>query len=260
MKKPTVLLTNDDGIWAPGLRHLWNALKDTCDIYIAAPSIEKSGMGTAVTLNDPIHIKSVSWPEGTPAWEVSGTPADCVRMALNALLPKPIDAILSGINRGENSGRNIFYSGTIGGVIDGAIRNIPGIAFSCQDYDDPSYEHFEPCIFPLLDYLLKHPLPGGSFLNVNFPSQYKTTHKGYRLARQGMGYYKEDPLKGTHPEGKTYYWMGGLWKEHEEHEESDVALLRQGYITVVPIQTHELTDLKTLQERKHHFHSLLSSG
>lgn len=256
MQKPTVLITNDDGIHALGLKHLWMGLKDFCNVVIVAPALEQSGVGVCVTLRDPLHVDSVTWEDNTPAWKVSGTPADCVRIAIRVLLKTPPDLILSGINRGGNSGRNILYSGTIGGVIDGVMKGIPGIAFSCEDQNDPGYHHFQDHIFPLVQYLLEHPLPSGNFLNVTFPSSHKELHKGYRLARQGMSHYKEKPLKGIHPEGKEYYWMGCDWQEHDEHEESDVHLLSQGYITAVPVQIAELTNQILLEDRKKSFNNL----
>jgi 5'-nucleotidase len=254
MKKPNILLTNDDGIYAPGLKHLWKSLKDFCNIYIVAPSSEQSGTGAGVSLKTPLHVDKVEWEEGTPAWQVSGTPADCVRVAICILLDTPPDLVVSGINKGSNSGRNVLYSGTVGGIIESVMRNIPGIAFSCEDFYNPAYESFESQTFPLVEYILKHPLSSGTFLNVNFPSSHQDSHKGYKLARQGMGYYKENFLKGTHPEGKDYYWMGGALYEHEdEYEDSDVHLLKSGYITAVPVHVKELTDLKALRERQEHF-------
>ncbi|MBX9924710.1 MAG: 5'/3'-nucleotidase SurE [Rhabdochlamydiaceae bacterium] len=258
-RKPTVLLTNDDGIRAPGLKHLWNSLKDHCDIYIFAPATEQSGVGAAVSLRAPLHVTEFPWENQTPAWQITGTPADCVRMGTSVVLQKPVDLILSGINKGANSGRNIFFSGTVGGVIDGAMRGIPGIAFSCEDYDSPNYEYFEPHIFSLVQYILDHPLELGTFLNVNFPSSYKKEHKGYRWARQGLGYYREQPQHGKHPDGGSYYWMGGQWAESLEHEESDVHLLKQGFMTVVPVQVQELTDMTAFQGRKEHFQQSLTT-
>lgn len=256
MKKPTILLTNDDGIHASGLKHLWKALENFCDLFIVAPTVEQSGAGLSLTLRNPLHIEKVSWENQTPAWKVSGTPADCVRMATRVLLTSPPDLVISGINKGTNSGRTLLYSGTVGGAIEGVMQNIPSIAFSCEDFFEPRYDFFESEIFPLVSYLLNNPLTAGSFLNVTFPSAYEAAHKGYRLARQGMGYYKENPLKGTHPEGRDYYWMGGRWQDHDEHEESDVSLLQKGYITVVPVHIKELTDHSIFGERKQHFDDL----
>jgi 5'-nucleotidase len=177
-------------------------------------------------------------------------------LALSVILDKKPDLVVSGINKGANSGRTLLYSGTVGGIIEATMRHIPGIAFSCEDFDQPNYLAFESDVFPLVDYVLKHPLPKGTFLNVNFPSRFGKNHKGCSFARQGMGYYKESPVQGMHPDGWPYYWMGGCWEEHKEHEESDVHLLRQGFISVVPIHIHELTDLDTFHSRKTHFESL----
>jgi 5'-nucleotidase len=252
-RRPTVLLTNDDGIHAPGLKHVWNALKDHCDLFILAPAFEQSGVGACVSLRKPLQISPVHWEEKTPAWSVSGTPVDCVRMAINVVLERAPDLVVSGINKGSNSGRNIFFSGTVGGVIEAAIRNLPGIALSCENFESPAYAHFEPHIFPLVEYLLENPLPKGSFLNVTFPCSFKESHKGLCFAKQGLGYFKEQMTKGLHPDGWPYYWMGGCWAEHEEPKDGDVALLREGFITVVPVQVCELTNLQIFEERKHHF-------
>jgi 5'-nucleotidase len=257
MQKPTVLITNDDGIHAHGLKHLVKGLKDFFNVIIVAPAAEQSGVGLCVSLRSPLHIDPVEWEDNTPAWQVSGTPADCVRIGVKVLLKKQPDLILSGINKGGNSGRNILYSGTVGGIIDGAIKGIPGIAFSSEDHSSPEFHHFEDQILPLVRYILEHPLPKGNFLNVTFPSNHKNLHKGYRLAKQGMGHYKEKPLKGIHPEGKDYYWMGCDWEEYEECKESDISLLKEGYITAVPVQVIELTNRELLSERKEHFESLL---
>ncbi len=253
MDKPTIILTNDDGIHAPGLKHLWKALEAIADLYIFAPSSEQSGVGASVTLHQPITVSPVSWENDTPAWKVTGTPADCVRMGTRVVLKKNPDMIVSGINKGSNSGKGILFSGTVGGVIDGALRGIPGIAFSCEDFENPNYHCFEPEIALLVKYLLKDPLPLGSFLNVNFPSAYEFAHKGIRLARQGLGYWRENPIEGNHPNGWNYYWMGSDWLEETEHEESDVELLRQGYVTVVPIHVQDLTHWKEFESRKKHF-------
>jgi 5'-nucleotidase len=258
-QRPTILLTNDDGIRAPGLKHLWKSLKDHCNLYIFAPATEQSGVGASVSLRDPLHVTVFPWEDETQAWQITGTPADCVRMATSVVLKTPVDLVVSGINKGANSGRNILYSGTVGGVIDGAMRGIPGIAFSCEDFNNPYYECFEQEVFSLVRYLLDHPLEQGTFLNVNFPSTYQKQHKGYRWARQGLGYYREQPVHGKHPDGGSYYWMGGQWAESEEHEESDVALLKQGFMTVVPVQIQELTDMNAFQGRKEHFQKILYS-
>ncbi len=254
-EKPRILITNDDGITAPGIKHLWSALADVADLTIVAPSIEQSGVGAAITLRDPLHIHPVEWEAGTPAWKVSGTPADCVRMGLSILKATP-DLIVSGINRGSNSGRNVLYSGTVGGVIEGVLRGVPGVAFSCQDFSTPNYQLTEEHIRSIVKHLLEHPLPKGTLLNVNFPDT--PMIKGVKMARQGMGYWMESPEERIHPEGNTYYWMGGVWKDHDEHDSSDVSIMNQGYAAAVPIHVGEMTDHETLQARKETFDRLLN--
>ena len=251
MKKPKILITNDDGISAPGIRYLWEALADFGDLYVVAPATEKSGVGLAITLRDPIQIQTVEWKNGAPAWKVTGTPADCVRLGTRLLLDGAPDLIVSGINKGANSGRNVLYSGSIGGVIEGTLRNIPGIAFSCVDFDAPDYKKTMPLIVPIVQHMLEHPLPKGTLLNVNFPDTKEIL--GVRFARQGRGFWIEDPDARVHPEGHEYYWMGGKWHEHDEDEESDVHLLKCGYAAAVPIQISELTDLEHFHERKERF-------
>jgi 5'-nucleotidase len=256
-KKPKILITNDDGIMAPGLKCLWESIVDIADVYIVAPATEQSGVGLAITIHTPIQILPVKWERETTAWKVTGTPADCVRVGLSVLLDSPPDLIVSGINRGANSGRNVLYSGTIGGVIEGTLRNVPGIAFSCVDFVNPDYKKASPLIVPLVKHVLEHPLPKGTLLNVNFPDTAEIL--GVRLARQGRGFWIEDPDKRLNPEGKPYYWLGGKWHEHEEHEESDVHLLKQGYASAVPIHISELTDLTHFHERREHFDSALAA-
>jgi len=248
-KKPKILITNDDGIQARGIWHLWNALKDVADLTIVAPATQKSGVGLGLTLHKPMSINPIKWEGETPAWQVTGTPADCIRFGLRMALKEKPDLIVSGINQGSNEGRNVLYSGTIGGVIEGAMKDIPGIAFSSVKFDEPRFDTIEPFIFPVVNYVLKHPLPKGTILNVNFPSQFES-YKGIKLARQGQSLWVEDPDERIHPSGEPYFWHGGKWSEHEEHEESDVSILLQGYAAAVPIHVHELTDHKLFEERK----------
>ena len=253
--KPRILLVNDDGIFAPGLKHLWRAVVDFADVTIVAPDAERSGAGSSLTLKDPIHIDAVKWESNTPAWKVTGTPADCVRLAISVILDEKPDLILSGINKGSNSGRTLLYSGTVGGVIEGVMRDIPGVAFSSGEFDNPNYALAEKHIPTVVHHLLEHPLPTGTLLNVNFPESVSAI-KGFKLARQGRGYWMEDPDHRLHPEGHSYYWLGGKWADHEEGEESDVALLKQGYMTAVPVHIHELTHHAFLESRKSSFENL----
>lgn len=247
-KRPYILLTNDDGIHAPGLRHLWEAINEYADVVIVAPLTEKSGSGLSITFNTPLSIQEVKWE--TPAWAVNGTPADCVKMALSAILDKRPDMVVSGINCGSNAGRTVLYSGTIGGVIEGVLKNIPGIAFSFSDFVVPPLTATKKYIFPLIEHFLENPLPSGSFLNVNFPLDAKSRILGFKLAKQGKGCWLESPDKREHPHGMPYYWLGGKWTSHQEDLDSDVHFIDQGFIAGVPIHIAELTDHDALESHK----------
>ncbi|MBU6382878.1 MAG: 5'/3'-nucleotidase SurE [Verrucomicrobia bacterium] len=251
MTQPFLLITNDDGINAPGIKHLWQAVHTHANVAIVAPHHERSGSGLSITWTKPLHIRPVPWDKETPAWSLNGTPADCIKMALAVLLEKKPDMIISGINRGSNSGRTVLYSGTIGGVIEGIFKDIPGIAFSFSDFEEPPLCATEKYIFPIIQHFLNHPLPKGTLLNVNFPLHAKDRILGVRMAKQGKGYWREAPDRRLHPEGAPYYWLGGAWGAVEEDPESDVALLEQGYIAIVPIQVNELTCQNTFEKFRH---------
>lgn len=254
--RPKILVVNDDGIDAPGLYHLWKGLKDYADLTIVAPHTERSGAGLSHTLTKPLHIRPVRWEEDASAWSVSGTPADCVKIALHEILKEKPDLIVSGINRGSNAGRTVLHSGTVGAVIEGTIRNVPGIAFSCFDFHESFYEQAEKYIYPVVKHFLEQPLPSGTLINVNFPKRIHQKLKGFKMARQGKSHWIDNPDRRKHPEGSTYFWLGGKWNECDEHEESDVALLEQGYMTAVPIHVNEMTDLDLLGKHKNTFEDL----
>ncbi|MBT7461417.1 MAG: 5'/3'-nucleotidase SurE [Waddliaceae bacterium] len=249
---PKILLVNDDGIDAPGLKHLWNGLKDFGDVVIVAPKVEQSGAGMGISIRKPVTLERVEWPNDVEAWRVGGSPAVCVKLALSEVLDSPPDIIVSGINSGPNSGRNCLYSGTIGGVIEGIFRGIPGVAFSCADIHNPNYAIAEPHITPIVQHVLDHPLPKGTLLNITIPS---TPARGYKLARQGSGYWIEVVEKDKRPESDIYY-MNGKNFEVEEHPDSDIAFINEGFLTGVPLHVNELTDHAHRKERQESFEGL----
>ena len=257
-KKPHILLTNDDGIHAPGLRHLWNALQGFFRISIVAPSSEQSSTGLSITTRAPLQMHEVEWCGAERAISVTGTPADCVKLARHYLPEDPPDLVCAGINRGSNAGRNILYSGTVGAAIEAIMGGCPSLAFSA-DFNQPGYEHLETYIASLAQHVLANPLPAGTLLNVNFPPGTSKGFQGLKLTQQGMQYWSEKPSSHTHPtEGHTYYWLGSRVLEFDEHEESDIYWLQRDYITAVPIHIHSLTDNKHLQEHKSRFEQLLN--
>jgi len=258
-KKPHILITNDDGILAPGIKHLWSALREIAEITVVAPLLEQSAAGLSITIRSPLRLESLDWPEGIKVWGVSGTPTDCVKLGLSVVVETRPDLIVSGINRGTNAGRNVLYSGTVAGVIEGVMNDIPGIAFSCSDFTHPDYQTAEKHIPKIVEYVLAHPLSKGTLLNVNFPSKDHTTIKGLKLTRQGKERWIENPDKRLHPmEGHTYYWLGAKIVECDEHEDSDISWLKKGYIAAVPVHVGELTDHLHLRERKIHFEQFMN--
>lgn len=260
MTKPYILITNDDGIHAAGIKHLWGALKDFADLVIVAPNIEKSGSGTGITFSVPLQIRPVAWEDNTKAWSVNGTPADCVKMALSVLLNRKPDLVVSGVNAGSNAGRTIFYSGTVGAIIEATLQGIPGIAFSFYDFEFPPVGSVSAPLASITRHFLAHPLPTHTFLNVTFPEKCHEKIEGFRMARQGQGHWVEDPEKRIHPEGVPYYWLGGRWAHHDENPESDVALLQKGYLTAAPIHIGDLTDQQMFARQGQMFQSLYSKS
>lgn len=259
LSNPKILITNDDGIHAPGIHHLWNAIKNLGTSTIIAPDTEKSAVGLSITIRNPLRVEPVKTFGNSNAWSVTGTPADCIKMGLSAILPVKPDIVVSGINRGNNAGRNALYSGTVAGVIEATFQGIPGIAFSCHDYTDPNFAEAENYIPTILQYALEHPMPPGTLFNVNFPSKSVGKIKGCKMTRQGKGYWIEAPDKRCHPaEQHDYYWLGAKLATFEEEADCDVTWLEQGYITIVPIHVAELTDRVHLTNRKEHFHEFFN--
>lgn len=253
-KRPKILITNDDGIHAPGIRHLWNSLRELADVVVIAPATDQSAVSLSITLRQPLNIQKVFWDDSSPAWSVNGTPADCVKLGLTVILEEPPDLIVSGINRGTNSGSNVLYSGTVAGAIEGILHQIPSIAFSCHDFFDPDFQQAENSISQIVDYIMQHPLPLGTLLNVNFPAKEHGKPKGIKMTRQGKRYWKEKPAKRDHPsEGHSYYWLGTELYQCEEHTDSDVYWLDQGFVTAVPVHVGELTDHVHMSKNKDHF-------
>ena len=246
-----ILITNDDGIDAKGIEVLIEAMRPLGEIMVAAPATEQSGVGVGLTLFSPVEIQEHALSCKAPAFKVHGTPADCVRMALHLHPEDQFDLIVSGINRGSNLGRYVLTSGTVGAVIEGLFRGVPGIAFSCSNYEEPNYDDFIEHARSITRHIIEHPLPPHTLLNVNFP---KTHAKGIRLTRQGAGHWQEELIK-TSP---TSYALHGQPLIDGEHPAAEVALLHEGYITASPIRIFELTDHDHLDIHKSIFEKKLN--
>ena len=260
-KRPLILICNDDGVHALGIKHLVKSLKGIADLVVVAPATEQSAVGQSITIRHPLRIEELERSQfDVPAWSINGTPADCIKIALSVILSKRPDFIVSGINRGSNAGRNVIYSGTVAAVVEGVLQGIPGIAFSVVEYFNPNYALTEKYIPQLVHYIEKHPLPLGTFLNVNFPLGMENDFKGLRFAKQGREYWVESPEQREHPvEKSTYYWLGTKIAEFEEDKESDISLLRQGFAAIVPIHISDLTHHHHFNVSRDHFSSFLEA-
>ena len=257
--KPKIILCNDDGYNAPGIFRLWESLHDYADITIVAPANDQSCKGVGVSIPESrfIEAEKVKWPEDIEAWKVYGTPADCIKFALHYLFKDAPDFILSGINNGSNSGRNIMYSGTVGAIVQGTFCNVPGIAFSCM-YEDglEKFQKVQKYIPEIVKHFQEHPIPKGTLMNVNFPSTEADGIVGFKMAEQGQSYWdarigSDKGLKGTNK-----YPIMDTWDLKDESEHSDIYLLTKGYITCVPIHVEDLTDHKHRIAHTPHFESL----
>lgn len=238
---PTILVTNDDGVSAPGLRALVQAMTEIGNVVVVAPDKPQSGMGHAITIGDPLRIEKVHLFGQIEAYQCSGTPVDCVKLAKDKILHRNPDLCVSGINHGSNSSINVIYSGTMSAAVEACIESIPAIGFSLLDYsfeaDFSAAAHYAKIISQLL---LKNTLPHGTLLNVNFPKLPLDEIKGIKVCRQAVAKWQEDYDERVDPRGKKYYWLTGKFVSSDKGEDSDEWALNQGYVSVVPVQ-YDLT-------------------
>ncbi|WP_299529491.1 5'/3'-nucleotidase SurE [Ulvibacterium sp.] len=251
MAKPLILVTNDDGITAPGLRALVQYMKELGDVVVVAPDSPQSGMGHAITLDNTLYSQKVQidLESGAMAeYSCSGTPADCVKLALQELLERKPDICVSGINHGSNSSINVIYSGTMSAAIEAGIEGVPAIGLSLCDY---SWEaNFAPCgpfVQKIVRESLENGIPNGVVLNVNIPKTEDKGIHGIKVCRQARANWKEKFDKRTNPMGKDYYWLTGEFELLDHGEDTDEWALSQGYISVVPTQ-FDLTAYHAIQQ------------
>jgi 5'-nucleotidase len=238
-KKPLILVTNDDGITAPGIRALIKVMNTIGDVVVVAPNSPQSGMGHAITIDTTLHCNKEHIEDNAPQTEysTSGTPADCVKLAVHEILDRAPDICVSGINHGSNSSINVIYSGTMSAAIEAGIEGIPAIGFSLLDYSwNAEFELFEKYIKNITYTVLKKGLPSGVVLNVNFPKLEKKDIKGIKICRQAKANWIEKFDKRQNPQGKDYYWLTGKFVNLDHGEDTDEWALSNGYISIVPVQ------------------------
>jgi 5'-nucleotidase len=250
--KPLILVTNDDGIGAPGIKALIEVAKEIGEVLVVAPDSPQSGQGHAITLEHPLRLYKVEVFEGVEAYECSGTPVDCVKMAKHLLTKdREIDLCVSGINHGSNSSINIIYSGTMSAAMEASIEKIPSIGFSLLNYrmeaDFDSAKHFARQI--MLD-VLKNGLKNTLLLNVNIPNMKLSEIKGTKVCRQAEGHWAEEFIYNTDPNGRPYYWLSGKFTCEDNGEDTDIWALNNGYVSIVP-SMHDLTAYTALEPMKY---------
>ncbi|MDQ7785819.1 MAG: 5'/3'-nucleotidase SurE [Desulfomonilaceae bacterium] len=233
--KPLILLTNDDGIHAEGLRYLRMAAENIGRVSVVAPEAEQSAVGHSITLYDPIKVREFSKNGAFYGYGIGGTPADSVKLALYSLLPKPPALVMSGINDGANLGINVLYSGTVSAATEAAILGLPAMSVSIDRKKDPPFAWALPHIEALGAWVIRHGLPRGVALNVNIPAIPPEKVRGYRLTRQGLTKFRERFERREDPRGSHYYWLTGEATADDTAEDSDVAAVRQGYVSVTPL-------------------------
>ena len=245
MSEPLILVTNDDGVTSHGIAALREAAKDLGRVVVIAPETEKSAVGHAITLSNPIRIQEISKEDGVTGFAVGGTPADCVKLAVRALLDRTPDLILSGINHGANVGMSVMYSGTVSAATEGVILGIPSIAISLDSWTSNDFTYAGKIAKIFAQKVLQSGLESGVALNINVPALPEDEVKGIRLTRQGQSYYEETFEPRTDPRKRTYYWMDGFFVQTDNELDVDDVALADNYVSVTPLHFN-LTHNKSL--------------
>lgn len=230
-----ILLSNDDGIYAPGIRALHQAVRDLGRVDIVAPDGERSAVGHAITLSDPIKTQKVNHDGEFFGYGVGGTPADCVKLAVCGLLDQKPDIVISGINLGPNAGISVIYSGTVSAATEGTILGIPSIAISINTFKDPIWDTAARVARHLVRVAHEKGIPENTLLNVNVPNLPFDQLKGIRVTRMGRSRFVETFDRRTDPRGNVYYWMDGEIEEIGDMKETDLEALNTGHVSVTPI-------------------------
>lgn len=238
-RQPVILVTNDDGISAPGIRALVEAVRHLGKVVVVAPDKPQSGMGHAITIGNPLRLNPMHHVfEGIEAFSCSGTPVDCVKLAVDKVLRRKPDLCLSGINHGANHSINVIYSGTMSAAVEAAIESIPSIGFSLLDYSvEADFGPAKKYIKQIVEEVLEHEMANKHLiLNVNFPAVPENLIKGIKVCRQAYAKYEEDFVERNDPNNKKYYWLTGKFINFDRGRDTDVWALEHNYVSVVPVQ------------------------
>jgi 5'-nucleotidase len=246
-----ILITNDDGLYAAGLKTLTNVMKEFGKVVVISATESRSGMSQALTVKEPIRVKLLEETDSQRIYACSGTPTDGVKLAINQLLERPPDLIVSGINHGSNASASVLYSGTMAAALEGCLYGITSVGFSLNSFSPTAdFSNCEEYIRKVCSLVIREPLPNGICLNVNIPDMAAGEIRGMRVSRQAKGNWQEEFEKRKDPMGKTYYWLTGFFRNHEpEASDTDEWALANGYVSVVPVTT-DMTAHKYVDELK----------
>lgn len=237
MQNPTILVTNDDGITAPGIRNLVKFMNEIGDVTVVAPNSPQSGKGHAITINSTLTFEEINLEGPQKDYALSGTPVDCVKFALDKILTSKPDIVVSGINHGANSSINVIYSGTMSAAVEAGVEGLQAIGFSLLDFSwDADFSQAKDFVQKIVRNVLENPLPKGVVLNVNIPNLKAEEIKGIKVCRQANAKWEENFDERINPHGKKYFWLTGYFNNMDKGEDADETALANGYISVVPVK------------------------
>lgn len=253
MIKPLILVTNDDGITAPGIRHLVDFMNEIGEVVVVAPNSPQSGKGHAITIDSTLTFEEINLDGPQKDFSLSGTPVDCVKFALNKIVTRKPDLVVSGINHGANSSINVIYSGTMSAAVEAGVEGLQAIGFSLLDFSwDADFMQAKDFIQDIVRKVLKNPIPKGVVLNVNIPKLPKEEIKGIKVCRQANAKWEENFDERINPHGKKYYWLTGYFNNMDDGHDADETALGEGFVSVVPVKFD-----MTAHEHLVHFRNVL---
>jgi 5'/3'-nucleotidase SurE len=243
-----IILTNDDGIYSPGILELKKAMAPLGSVTVVAPDVQKSGVGHSITFSHPLRVRNVHTNGDFIGYGIDGSPADCVKLAVREILKERSQLLVSGINIGANVGINVLYSGTVAAAIEGALLGIPSVAVSLEMSESaPDVRDAAETAKNIISLIMKKKLPRGTLLNVNIPNISKDKIKGVKITKQFSGDFEEHYEKRADPRGIAYYWLAGTGWPKEDVIGTDMHALKDGYISITPLR-YDLTDNAFLTE------------
>ncbi len=255
--KKLILITNDDGIMAPGLRALTEVMSELGEVVIVAPDKPQSGMGHAITVFTPLRFFHIQGTNGYMEYACNGTPVDCVKLAIDKILKRKPDLLVSGINHGSNATINVIYSGTMSAALEGAIEQIPSIGFSFLNNSyEADFSVPKKYVKIISEQVLENGMPAGTCLNVNIPDISSQEVKGIRICRQAKAFWSDEYFEREDPSNRKYFWLTGVLENHDDGQDTDEWALKNNYISIVPVQA-DLTAHYAIDPLKEQFKQLL---